>query len=29
MFDTSSLKGLSPSLNGLSPNFVSDEFITR
>jgi len=29
MFDTSSLKGLSPSLKGLSPNFVSDEFITR
>jgi len=28
MFDTSSLKGLSPSLKGLSPNFVSDEFIT-
>jgi len=28
MFDTSSLKGLSPSLKGLSPNFVGDEFIT-
>jgi len=28
MFDTSSLKGLSPSLKGLSPNFVSDEFTT-